>query len=92
MYQHIPSNADLKSVLPIIDANFRQLAAENQTKVIQQNGGNALEWGKLKNGTYGLVLSDPNNIPRILIGFHKDGQPVIAVTRNGKNVLEALGD
>lgn len=91
-YTPISSNADLKSALKQIDSNFRQIAAENQTKAISQNGGAALQEGKLKNGTYGIVLSDPSNVPRILIGFHKNGQPVIAVTKNNKNVFDALGE
>ena len=91
-YTPISSNADLKAALKQIDANFRQIAAENQTKAIAQNGGSALQEGKLQNGTYGIVLSDPNNVPRILIGFHKNGQPIIAVTKSGKNVFDALGE
>jgi hypothetical protein len=91
-YTRISSTADLKSALKQIDSNFRQIAAENQTKAIAQNGGAALQEGKLKNGTYGIVLSDPSNVPRILIGFHKNGQPIIAVTKEGKNVFDALGE
>ena len=90
-YKPIPSTADLKSALKQIDENFRQIAAENQTKTVSQNGGTALQYGKLKNGTYGYTLSDPNNTPRILIGFHKNGQPIIAVTKS-KNVFDALGE
>ncbi len=91
-YTPISSKSDLPDALKQIDANFRQIAAENQTKTIAQNGGTALQEGKLKNGTYGIVLSDPSNVPRILIGFHKNGQPIIAVTKNGKNVFDALGE
>ena len=91
-YIPISSTADLKAALKQIDSNFRQIAAENQTKSISQNGGSALQEGKLSNGTYGIVLSDPNNVPRILIGFHQNGQPIIAVTKAGKNVFEALGE
>lgn len=90
-YTPISSTADLKAALKQIDSNFRQLAAENQTKTIAQNGGTALQEGKLKNGTYGIVLSDPNNVPRILIGFHKNGQPIIAVTKS-RDVFDALGE
>jgi len=90
-YNPISSKSDLPNALKQIDANFRQIAAENQTKTISQNGGTALQEGKLKNGTYGIVLSDPNNVPRILIGFHKNGQPIIAVTKS-KNVFDALGE
>lgn len=90
-YKPILSTSDLKSALKQIDSNFRQIAAENQTKAIAQNGGSALQEGKLSNGTYGIVLSDPNNVPRILIGFHKNGQPIIAVTK-ARNVFDALGE
>lgn len=90
-YTPISSTSDLKSALKQIDSNFRQIAAENQTKSISQNGGSALQEGKLSNGTYGIVLSDPNNVPRILIGFHKNGQPIIAVTK-ARNVFDALGE
>lgn len=90
-YKEISSDSDLKPALKQINDNFRQIAAENQTKTIAQGGGTALQFGKLKNGTYGIVLSDTNNVPRILIGFHKNGQPVIAVTK-AKNVFDALGE
>lgn len=91
-YIPISSSADLKAALKQIDSNFRQIAAENQTRTISQNGGAAIQNGKLSNGTYGIVLSDPSNVPRILIGFHKNGQPIIAVTKAGKNVFDALGE
>ena len=91
-YIPISSHANLQATLKQINDNFRQISAENQTKTVSQNGGTALQMGKLKNGTYGLVLSDPNNVPRILVGFHKNGQPIIAVTKSGKNVFDALGE
>lgn len=91
-YIPISSNANLQAALKQINDNFRQISAENQTKTVSQNGGTALQMGKLKNGTYGLALSDPNNVPRILVGFHKNGQPIIAVTKSGKNVFDALGE
>ena len=91
-YIPISSKSDIRAALKQIDENFRQIAAENQTKAISQNGGSALQEGKLQNGTYGIVLSDPSNVPRILIGFHKYGQPVIAVTKANKNVFDALGE
>lgn len=91
-YIPISSKAKLSAALKQIDENFRQLAAENQTKTISQNGGNALQIGKLKNGTYGILLCDPSNTRRILVGFHADGQPIIAVSKGGIDVLEALGE
>ena len=91
-YKPIPSDSELKPALKQIDENFRQIAAENQTRIISQNGGAAIQNGKLQNGTYGIVLSDPNNVPRILIGFHKNRQPIIAVTKANKSVFQALGE
>ena len=91
-YIPISSKSDLEAALKQIDSNFRQIASENQTKVISQSGGAALQEGKLKNGTYGIMLSDPNNVPRILIGFHSNGQPIIAVTKAGKDVFDAIGE
>ena len=91
-YIPISSKASLEAALKQIDENFRQIAAENQTRTIAQNGGSAITDGRLENGTYGIVLRDPSNVPRILIGFHKNGQPIISVTKDAKNVLEALGE
>lgn len=90
-YIPISSKADLPNALKQINSYFQQIATENQTKTVAQNGGTALQEGKLKNGTYGIVLSDPSNTPRILIGFHKNGQPIIAVTK-ARNVFDALGE
>ncbi|MBO7720139.1 hypothetical protein J6S35_00675 [Candidatus Saccharibacteria bacterium] len=90
-YIPISSKANLPDALKLINDYFQQIAAENQTKTVAQSGGLALQEGKQQNGTYGIALSDPNNTPRILIGFHKNGQPVIAVTKN-KNVFDALGE
>lgn len=89
-YIPISSKAGLSAALKQINDNFRAIAAENQTKTISQNGGTALQEGKLKNGTYGILLSDPNNVPRILVGFHTNGQPVIAVSKANINVVDAL--
>jgi len=91
-YIPISSKSSLEAALKQINANFRQLAAENQTKTVAQNGGTALQMGKLQNGTYGIVLCDTNNVPRILVGFHKNGKPVIAVTKGNIDVFKALGD
>lgn len=90
-YIKISSSAKLEDALKQIDQNFQQIAAENQTRTIAQNGGSALTDGKLKNGTYGIVLRDPSNTAKILIGFHKNGKPVIAVTKS-RDVFEALGE
>jgi len=87
----IATDSDLPSALAQINRKFEQIAAENLTKTVPQSGGKALEWGKLNNGTYGIVLSDPSNKRKILIGFHKNGDPIIAVTKS-RDVIEALGE
>lgn len=87
----IATNTDLPAALAQINRNFQSIAAENQTKTIAQNGGLALEWGQLKNGTFGIILSSPNNVRKILIGFHRNGDPIIAVTKD-KDVIKALGE
>lgn len=89
-YTPISSKSNLQAALKQINDNFRAIAAENQTKTISQNGGTALREGKLKNGTYGILLSDPNNVPRILVGFHTNGQPIIAVSKSNINVVDAI--
>lgn len=88
-YTPISSTAELKDALKQIDSNFRQIAAENQTRTVMQNGGAAIQSGKLTNDTYGIVLSDANNTPRIYIGFRTNGKPVIAITK-ARNVIQAL--
>ena len=89
-YIPISSGAKLPNALKQINDNFRQIAAENQTKTISQNGGTALQMGKLKNGTYGILLNDTNNTPRILVVFHTNGKPVIAVSVDNVDVVKAL--
>lgn len=90
-YIPISSDADLKAALKQINENFRDIAAENQTKTVNQSGGAALQWGKLSNGQYGIIISDSSNIPRIFIGIKKNGQPNMSVSKNGVDVLRALG-
>lgn len=91
-YIPISSNADLKAALKQINENFRDIAAENQTKTVSQSGGTALQWGKLSNGQYGIVIADSNNIARIFIGIKKNGQPNISVSKSGVDVNSALGN
>ena len=88
-YIPISSDAGLKSAVSQINRSFQQIAAENQSRTIMQGAGIAIQTGKLSNGTYGIVLSDPTNTPRIYIGFRTNGKPVIAITKV-KNVIEAL--
>jgi len=89
-YIPISSKAKLEDALKQINENFRDIAAENQTKNISQSGGTALQWGKLSTGNYGIVISDSNNKRRIFIGIKKNGQPNISVSKNGVDVVNEL--
>lgn len=91
-YIPISSSSDIKSALKQIDNNFRAISAENQTKTISQSGGNALLWGRLPSGKYGIILSDPSNNRRIFIGFKSNGEPNISVSKPGVDVMKALGE
>lgn len=85
----IATNSSLPDALAQINRNFEQIAAENQSHTIMQDGGVAIRIGKLSNGAYGIVLNDKSNKPRIYIGFRPNGNPVIAITKV-KNVIDAL--
>ena len=88
----ISSKAELPTAINTINEIVRSLASEAQTKTINQSGGAALSSGKLSTGTYGEVIYDTNGIPRIYIGQKpQTGEPIIAITKHGKNVIEALG-
>ena len=89
-YTHISSESDLPEALKQIDANFRQIAAENQTKTISQGGGTAMKYGLLGDGTYGINLYDPSNNARIEIGFDDNGQPHILMNDNSSRPLLRL--
>lgn len=88
----ISSKATLPTAINTINEIVRSLAAEAQTKTINQSGSSAMVNGKLSTGTYGQVIYDTNGIPRIYIGQKpSNGEPIIAITKHGKNVIDALG-
>lgn len=86
----ISSKADLSTAINTLNSMIRSLAAENQTKTISQSGGSAIISGKLSNGAYGEVIYDTNGTPRILIGQKANGEPIIAISKKGKNVLDLV--
>ena len=90
-YIPISSEAKLKDALKQINDNFRDIAAENQTKTVSQSGGTALQWGKLPNGNYGITIADKNNKRRIFIGIKPDGEPNISVSKRTVDVVKELG-
>lgn len=87
----ISSKATLPTAINSLNTIIRSLTAENATKTIAQAGGSAVITGKLSNGTYGQVIYDTDNVPRILIGQKTNGEPIIAISVKGKNVLELVG-
>lgn len=88
----ISSTASLPTAINTLNEIIRSLAAEAQTKTIYQSGSAATVNGKLSTGTYGQIIYDTNGIPRIYIGQKpQTGEPIIAITKSGKNVITALG-
>jgi hypothetical protein len=88
-FSPLSSKADLEAVIRQTNDNFRQLDAETYSKTIQGGGGkNAMQFGRLSNGRYGMVLYDDSGLPRILIGQAPNGgRPGVWVTKPGFNVL-----
>lgn len=86
----ISSKATLPTAINSLNTIIRSLTAENATKTIAQSGGSAITTGKLSNGTYGQLIYDTNGVPRILIGQKTNGEPIIAISVKGKNVLDVL--
>lgn len=87
----ISSKASLSTAINSLNMVIRSLSAETTTKTVKQNGGSAITSGKLSNGRYGEVISDSTNIPRIIIGQKpSNGEPIIAISKTGIDVLEAL--
>lgn len=87
----ISSEASLPTAINSLNTIIRSLTAEASTKTVEQAGGSAVITGRLSNGTYGMVIYDPNNVPRILIGQKTNGEPIIAVSVKGKSVTDLVG-
>lgn len=89
----ISSKASLPTAINALNNVIRGLSSETNTKTVRQSGGNAILSGKLPNGRYGEVIYDSNNKARILIGQKpNDGEPIIAISKTGIDVLEALNN
>jgi hypothetical protein len=70
---------------------LRQIEREQTTKTYKQPGGNAIVQGRYAEGKYGQVYYDTDNVARILIGQDPtDGHMVIAVSRDGLDVIDEL--
>ena len=88
-FSPLSTKASLQSVIRQTNDNFRQLDAETNAKTIQAGGGkNAMQFGRLSNGKYGLLLYDESGTPRILVGQAPNGgRPGVWVTKPGFSVL-----
>ena len=53
-------NMDIPTLVNAVNNNFRQIEAENRTKVIRdENGVDRIIIGRWPDGTYGLIVSKP---------------------------------
>lgn len=51
---------DFPTLVNAVNNNFRQIEAENRTKVIRdEDGNNRIILGRFPDGTYGLAISKP---------------------------------
>lgn len=51
-------NMDMATLVNAINDTFRQIESENRTQVIKdETGNNRIIFGRLPDGTYGLVIS-----------------------------------
>lgn len=87
----ISSKASLPTAINSLNTIIRSLTAEASTKTISQSGGSAIVSGRLPNGSYGEVIYDTNGTARILIGQKTNGEPIIAISVKGKDVVDLVG-
>ena len=70
----ISTKSDLNATIRQINDNFRQLDAEAYSKTIMNGGGkNAMQFGRLSNGRYGLVIYSEDGRAQILVGIAPNG-------------------
>jgi len=68
----------------------RQLNNEQLTKAFRQAGGNSVITGRLPYvNSYGTLIYDDSNVPRILVGTF-NGNVGIWVTKDGISVIDEL--
>jgi hypothetical protein len=92
-FSNINSNMGLAAITQAVNRNFQMLDGEAVRKVFKGSTGNpALASGLLPDGTYGDLFYDKDGIARILITAQspEDGEPVIAITKPGIDVVKAL--
>lgn len=85
-------NSDLATLIAQLNKNFAQLDQATVTQVFKKGENNAIIFGRYADDRYGLLISDDNGVPRILIGqAPDDGRPGSWISKEGQNVLTILG-
>ena len=91
----VPVNpgSDFKAATNQINRNFAELDREAVTKTFKgPNSTNAIIEGRLPDGKYGRLQSDPDGTRRILLGqAPDDGRQGFWITKSGKDVITELG-
>lgn len=91
-FQPLNPETNMSDLVNQINRNFKSLDAETYTKQIKNADKDAILFGQLPGGIYGLLLYDVNGIPNILIGQSPDDKRMgIWVAKPGQNVLTLLG-
>lgn len=91
-FQPLNPNTSQDDLVAQINRNFNALDAETYTKQIKNGTKDALLFGQLPGGIYGLLLYDADGVPSILIGQAPDDKRMgIWAATAGENVLTLLG-
>ena len=87
----IPSNSYSQNMGQINDVT-RRLNKEQQVKVFKgTNNTNAVTVGKSADDKYGVLLEDTSGVRRAYFGQNPaDGEPVLAITISGNDVIDEL--
>lgn len=91
-FQPLSHEMDMADLVAQINRNFTALDAETYTKQIKNGSKDAILFGQLPGGIYGLLLYDTNGIPSVLIGQAPDDKRMgIWAATAGENILTLLG-
>ncbi len=88
-YQFQPAGAgsSLEQAISMFNNNFAKLDNEAVTKVFKGAGGvNAFTLGQIKDVGTGLILRDPDDVPRIACYIDSNGTPILKVSKDGFDV------
>jgi hypothetical protein len=97
-FKNLSPDTDFSDLIAAINRNFQALDVEGATKTYQGASGQAaLQDGLLPNGAYGSLYYDSNGMRNIVISPNlkragtRNGKPIIAISKDGVDVLTALG-